>query len=66
MTKNPLGRNNTIALLSFGAERKFSFKHNQTKQTVSLVLEHDSLLIMKGATQSIGYKQESDDCSEFR
>ena len=48
-----LGKNNTtIASLSFGAERKFSFKHKQTKQTVSLVLEHGSLLIMKGATQS--------------
>ena len=43
--------NNTIASLSFGAERKFSFKHKQTKQTVSLVLEHGSLLIMKDATQ---------------
>jgi alkylated DNA repair dioxygenase AlkB len=41
----------TIASLSFGAERKFSFKHKQTKQTVSLVLEHGSLLIMKDATQ---------------
>ena len=47
-----LGKNNTIASLSFGAERKFSFKHKQTKQTVSVVLEHGSLLIMKGATQS--------------
>jgi alkylated DNA repair dioxygenase AlkB len=47
-----LRKNNTIASLSFGAERKFSFKHKQTKQTVSLVLEHGSLLIMKDATQS--------------
>src|SRR6188472_4557555 len=47
-----LVKNNTIASLSFGAERKFSFKHKQTKQTVSLVLEHGSLLIMKDATQS--------------
>jgi alkylated DNA repair dioxygenase AlkB len=46
-----LGKNNTIASLSFGAERKFSFKHKQTKQTVSLVLEHGSLLLMKDATQ---------------
>jgi len=38
--------------LSFGAERKFSFKHKQTKQIVSLVLEHGSLLIMKNDTQS--------------
>jgi alkylated DNA repair dioxygenase AlkB len=47
-----LGKNNTIASLSFGAERKFSFKHKQTKQIVSLVLEDGSLLIMKDATQS--------------
>ena len=47
-----LGKNNTIASLSLGAERKFLFKHKQTKQTVSLVLEHGSLLIMKGATQA--------------
>src|SRR5918911_2466736 len=47
-----LGKNNTIASLSFGAERKFSFKHKQTKHIVSLVLEHGSLLVMKGATQS--------------
>jgi alkylated DNA repair dioxygenase AlkB len=49
--EKPLGKSNTIASLSFGAERKFSFKHKQTKQTVSLVLEHGSLLIMKDATQ---------------
>jgi alkylated DNA repair dioxygenase AlkB len=47
-----LGKNTTIASLSFGAERKFSFKHKQTKQTISLVLEHGSLLIMKDATQT--------------
>jgi alkylated DNA repair dioxygenase AlkB len=50
--EKPLGKSNTIASLSFGAERKFSFKHKQTKQTVSLVLEHGSLLIMKDATQN--------------
>jgi len=50
--EKPLGKNNTIASMSFGAERKFSFKHKQTKQTVSVVLEHGSLLVMKGATQS--------------
>jgi len=47
-----LGENNTIASLSLGAERKFLFKHKKTKQTVSLVLEHGSLLIMKDATQA--------------
>lgn len=47
-----LGKNTTIASLSFGAERKFSFKHKTSKQTVSLNLEAGSLLIMKGTTQS--------------
>ncbi len=44
--------NSTIASLSLGAERKFSFKHKQNKETISLVLEHGSLLIMKDNTQT--------------
>ena len=40
-----------IASMSFGAERKFSFKHKQTKETRSVWLEHGSLLVMKGSTQ---------------
>ena len=47
-----LKKNGAIASLSFGAERKFAFKHKQTKETVSLTLEHGSLLIMTGTTQS--------------
>jgi alkylated DNA repair dioxygenase AlkB len=47
-----LEKDSTIASLSLGAERKFSFKHKQTNQTISLVLEHGSLLIMKDATQT--------------
>jgi alkylated DNA repair dioxygenase AlkB len=47
-----LAKNGTIASLSFGAERKFCFKHKQTTATVCLLLEHGSLLIMKGATQT--------------
>jgi alkylated DNA repair dioxygenase AlkB len=47
-----LKKNGAIGSLSFGAERKFSFKHKQTKETVSLILEHGSLLIMKGTTQT--------------
>lgn len=47
-----LGKNTSIASLSFGAERKFAFKHRQTKHTLSLILESGSLLLMKGATQS--------------
>jgi len=47
-----LGKNNTIASLSFGAERNFLFKHKTTKQTVSVFLEKGSLLVMKGETQT--------------
>jgi alkylated DNA repair dioxygenase AlkB len=47
-----LKKDGAIGSLSFGAERKFSFRHKQTKEVVSIVLEHGSLLIMKGTTQS--------------
>jgi alkylated DNA repair dioxygenase AlkB len=47
-----LGKNTTIASLSFGAERKFSLKHKVSKQTVSVILESGSLLVMKGSTQT--------------
>lgn len=43
--------NGAIASLSFGAERKFAFKHKESKETVSLILEHGSTLVMKGTTQ---------------
>jgi alkylated DNA repair dioxygenase AlkB len=46
------GHNATIASLSLGAERKFSFKHKKTKQTASVLLENGSLLVMKDATQT--------------
>lgn len=47
-----LKKNGTIASVSFGAERKFAFKHRQTKATVSLLLENGSLLLMKDTTQA--------------
>ncbi|GAB1463929.1 alpha-ketoglutarate-dependent dioxygenase AlkB family protein [Pedobacter sp.] len=47
-----LEKNGAIASLSFGAERKFAFKHKVDKTTVSLSLEHGSLLIMKDTTQT--------------
>ncbi|HTN18783.1 MAG TPA: alpha-ketoglutarate-dependent dioxygenase AlkB [Chitinophagaceae bacterium] len=47
-----LGKDTTIASLSFGAERKFAFRHKQSKETISLTLEHGSLLIMAGSTQT--------------
>jgi alkylated DNA repair dioxygenase AlkB len=47
-----LKKNGAIASLSFGAERKFSFKHKISKERISLNLEHGSLLVMKGNTQT--------------
>lgn len=47
-----LKKNGAIGSLSFGAERKFAFKHKQTKESVSLILQHGSLLLMKGTTQT--------------
>ncbi|ROI00911.1 alpha-ketoglutarate-dependent dioxygenase AlkB family protein [Chryseobacterium daecheongense] len=46
-----LKKHGAIASLTFGAERKFLFKHKQTKEKVEIFLENGSLLIMKGATQ---------------
>ena len=46
-----LGRITTIASLSFGAERTFSFKHKETKETRSINLPSGSLLVMKEDTQ---------------
>lgn len=44
-------KNGPIASLSFGAERKFAFKHKITHEKVELILEAGSLLIMTGSTQ---------------
>ncbi len=41
----------TIASVSLGVERKFSFKHRSTKQKVEVFLENGSLLLMQGETQ---------------
>lgn len=47
-----LKKNGAIGSLSFGAERKFSFKHKQSGEKVNILLEHGSLLVMKGITQT--------------
>jgi alkylated DNA repair dioxygenase AlkB len=47
-----LKKNGAIASLSFGAERKFAFKHKETKETISIILAHGSLLVMKDETQT--------------
>ena len=47
-----LGPNPTIASLSLGTQRKFQLKHKQDKSLrFNIILEHGSLLIMKGETQ---------------
>ena len=46
-----LGRNPIIASISFGAERVFQFKHNTLELKQNIILQHGSLLIMKGTTQ---------------
>ncbi|MBP6730991.1 MAG: alpha-ketoglutarate-dependent dioxygenase AlkB [Chitinophagales bacterium] len=47
-----LKKNGAIGSMSFGAERKFMFKHKQTGEKVDVFLEHGSLLVMKGTTQT--------------
>lgn len=44
--------NSSIASISLGATRKFSFKNKITKETTSLLLENGSLLEMKGTLQN--------------
>jgi len=47
-----LEKNGTIASVSLGAERKFSFKHKKDQTTFSILLENGSLLLMKDEIQS--------------
>ncbi len=47
-----LGKDSTIASVSFGAEREFRLKHKRTEDKVSVLLESGSLLVMKDTTQS--------------
>ena len=46
-----LGQNPVIASLSLGEERPFHFKHRTLKNERSKMLQHGSLLIMKGEMQ---------------
>lgn len=47
-----LKKDGAIGSLSFGAERKFAFKHKKSGEVVAVTLEHGSLLVMKGTTQT--------------
>ncbi len=40
-----------IASYSLGATRKFVFRHKQSREKVEIILQHGSLLLMKGSTQ---------------
>ncbi len=46
-----LKKHGAIASLTFGAKRKFLFKHKTTQEKIELFLENGSLLVMKGTTQ---------------
>ncbi|OAM31247.1 2OG-Fe(II) oxygenase [Eikenella longinqua] len=46
-----LGTNTVIASLSFGATRKFAFRHNQTREKREILLHHGQLVVMRGETQ---------------
>ena len=46
-----LGSEPLIASLSFGATRRFLLKNKKTAQTTKLLLEHGSLLLMRGKSQ---------------
>lgn len=47
-----LKKDGAIGSMSFGAERKFMFKHKESKARVTTMLSHGSLLVMKDTTQT--------------
>ena len=46
-----LKENGAIASVSLGAERRFAFKHKQSGDKINIMLNHGSLLVMRGTTQ---------------
>lgn len=51
-SERELEKDGTIASFSFGAERKFQFRHKRTGQGVAVLLESGSLLVMRGPCQT--------------
>lgn len=47
-----LKKDGAIASVSFGAERRFLFKHKRSEKIIETILPHGSLLVMKDETQS--------------
>ncbi|MCL7987789.1 alpha-ketoglutarate-dependent dioxygenase AlkB [Sphingobacterium sp. lm-10] len=50
-SESELKKYGAIASVSFGAQRKFAFKHKASKEKIDIQLEHGSLLVMSGTTQ---------------
>ncbi|MFC6051872.1 DNA methylase [Acinetobacter sp. Ac_877] len=59
------GEETVIASLSFGATRKFSFKHKLKNHKVDLMLQSGQLIVMRGTTQR-DWKQKSTQILEPR
>jgi alkylated DNA repair dioxygenase AlkB len=51
-SEKQLKPNGAIASVSLGAERQFNFRHKKNKEIHGSVLQHGSLLVMKGVTQT--------------
>ncbi len=50
--EDALGKNPVVASLSFGTPREFQFRHRVNKsETITTLLPHGSLLLMRGALQ---------------
>ena len=49
--EDTIARDSAIASVSFGAARRFDFRHKKTGEKVQVMLENGSLLVMKGETQ---------------
>lgn len=49
--KESRSEDSSIASLSFGEERRFDFRHQTSKETISIILEDGSLLLMEGPVQ---------------
>ena len=46
-----LAPGSAIASVSFGASRKFAFKHKRTQEKREMLLQHGQLIVMRGNTQ---------------
>ena len=50
--EDALDADSSIASLSFGAERRFDFRHKETQETFSQHLAHGSMIVMQGVIQN--------------